>query len=342
MMRRAAVALVTATTLATTACGIAGGGSDSTGSLDGVGALVADAKTAGAAPTATSAGVCLAGARLRDNPDGLSTALSRYGMDAFESLGDDPAWTDPVDCSEPHEIEVYGIVSLPAAIDGAVGSYADLVTPGTRVYRAVEDEVTRGCAVAFDPAAAASRGAPLSIDVIPFWSQDAGVAIAWAPSPAAAWDQGEHTFACLFEQSHPDTVRLADVSTADFPVTGRVCLRGTAFVSCGQRHDAERIATIRLDRAVDQGQVAGARAVDDAGRVDIGVDAWRALDGVCQRYLDAVAPDHDPGLRGVANTYPELYPDPDGHYAVMCSAQAPFGSSPSRAVVTAGSVFAAP
>jgi hypothetical protein len=342
MVRRAAVALAAATTLATTACGVGGGGSDANGSLDGVGALVAEAKPTGAAPDAMSAGACLAGARVRDNPNALSTALNRYGMDAFDSLGDDPAWTDAVDCSEPHEIEVYGIVALPPALDDAVGSYADLVIPGTRVYREVDNEVTRGCAVAFDPAAAASRGVPLSVDVIPAWSQDAGVALVWAPSPAAAWDQGEHTFACLFEQSRPGTVRLADVSSAAFPAAGRVCLMGTAFVPCGSRHDAERIATIRLDRAVDEGQVAGARAVDEAGRVDIGDDAWRALDGVCQRYLDAVAPDHDAALRGVANTYPELYPDADGHYTALCAAQAPFGSAPANAVVTAGSVFATP
>jgi hypothetical protein len=115
---------------------------------------------------------------------------------------------------------------------------------------------------------------------------------------------------------------------------------GTAFVSCARRHDAERLATVRLDRAVAQGQIVGARAVDETGRVNLGDEAWRALDGVCQRYLDAIAPHHPSGLRGVANTYPELYPDADGHYSVLCTAQAPFGSTPSKAVVTTGSVLA--
>jgi hypothetical protein len=340
MVRRAVVALAIATTLTATACANAGGGSDSIGSLDGVGALVAEANADAA--SAMSPGHCLVGARVRDNPDALAVALGRYGMAAFETLGDDPAWTDPVECSEPHQIEVYGVAALPASLDEAIRSYADLVRPGTRVYRAVDAEVSRGCAVAFPPAAAASRGAPLAVDIVPALAPAAGLSIGWAPTPAAAWDQGVHTFACLFEQARPGTVLLDDLSSPAFPASARVCLRRTAIVGCGQRHDAERIATIRLDRAVAQGQVAGARAVDEAGRVDLGPDVWSALDGVCQRYLDAVAPEHAPGLRGVANTYPEVFPDADGKYIVLCTAQAAFGAEPSKAVVTAGSVFATP
>jgi hypothetical protein len=163
--------------------------------------------------------------------------------------------------------------------------------------------------------------------------------VTWAPSSAASWDSGEHGFACLFEQTEPGTVVLADLATGDFPPAARSCLMGTAFVPCGQRHDEERLATIGLNRAVAEGQLAGARGVDDAGRVNLGSAAWQALDGICQRYFDAVAPQHAPGLRGVANTYPELYPDADGRYTVLCSAQAAFGSGASKAVVTAGSVF---
>jgi hypothetical protein len=334
MGRRAAVAFATLTTLAATACGSGSGG------LDDLSALAAGAGADTSAPATLAVGQCLAGARLRDNPDGLAAALARYGIGAFESLGDDPAWTDPVDCGEPHQLEVYGVVGLPPQVESEVASYADVVNVDSHVYREVSDEVTRGCALSFGPAATAARSAPLAVDVMPAWSANAGVSVTWAPSPAASWDRGEHRFACLFEQARQGTVRLADLASADFPSAARSCLMGTAFVPCGQRHDAERIATVGLDRAVAEGQIVGARAVDEVGRVDLGSDAWQALDGVCQRYLDAVAPHHATGLRGVANTYPELYPDADGRYTVLCSAQAPFGVGPSGAVVTAGSVFA--
>jgi hypothetical protein len=338
MRRRTAVAMATAT-LAVGACG-ATGGSDSTGSLDGLRAVVAGVRADSSPSAVMSVGECLVGARLRDNPEGLSAALELYGIGAFETLGDDPAWTDPVDCATPHELEVYGVVALPPNVESEIASYGALVNADTRVYRQVDAEVTRGCALAFDPAAVAARSAPLSVDVVPFWGPDAGISVTWTASPAAAWDEGDHWFACLFEQSRPSTLRLADIASGDFPAASRVCLMGTTFVSCARRHDAERLATVRLDRAVAQGQLAGARAVDDAGQVNLGVEAWSALDGVCQRYLDAVAPHHARGLRGVANTYPELFPDPDGNYSVLCSAQAPFGSGPSSAVATASSVFA--
>ena len=338
MRRRTAVALAAAT-LAVSACA-ASGGSDSTGSLDGFGAVVAAARADSSPSRVMAVGECLVGARLRDNPDDLSAAIERYGVGAFESLGDDPDWTDPVDCAKPHELEVYGVVGLPPNVESQITSYRDLANAETRVYRQVDTEVSRGCALAFGPSAVAARSAPLSVDVMPSWAPDAGVSVTWAASPASAWDEGDHVFGCLFEQSRPGALRLSDIASADFPRAARVCLMRTRFVSCERRHDAERIATIRLDRAVAQRQILGARAVDDAGRVNLGIDDWKALDGVCQRYLDVVAPHHPPGLRGVANTYSELYPDADGHFSVLCSAQAPFGSAPSKAIVSVGSVFA--
>jgi len=276
MGRRAAVALATVTVLATTACGSGSGG------LDDLSALAARAVADTAAPSAMSAGQCLVGGRLHDDPDALSAALGRYGIGAFESLGDQPAWTDPVDCDQPHELEVYGVVGLPPQVESEVASYADLVNVDSHVYREVADEVARGCALAFGPAATAARSAPLAVDVVPAWSANAGVSVTWAPSPAASWDRGVHTFACLFEQSRPGTVRLADVASADFPTAARSCLLGTAFVPCGRRHDAERIATIGLDRAVAQGQIVGARAVDEAGHVDLGRSEERRVGKECR------------------------------------------------------------
>ena len=101
-----------------------------------------------------------------------------------------------------------------------------------------------------------------------------GVSVTWAPTPAASWDRGEHRFACLFEQARPGTVRLADVASADFPSAARSCLMGTAFVPCGQAHDAERIAMVGLDRAVAEGQIVGARAVTTTD-----VSTWAQMPG---------------------------------------------------------------
>jgi hypothetical protein len=338
MGSRAAVALAAVTAVVTavvSACGPLGG-SESSSSLDQLSALAAT----GPGPGALTVGECLAGARVRDDPDAFSAQLSQYGLGAFETLGDDPAWTDEVDCATPHQLEVYGVVGLPSSLVSDIGSYADVVTSGSAVYREIDDEVRRGCALSFGPSATAARSAPLAVDVMPAWSASAGISTGWAPAPAASRDSDDRTFVCLFEQAPAGTVRAADAVSADFPAAARSCLMATAFVSCAKPHDAERIATIGLDRAVAQGQVIGGRAVDDAGRVNLGASVWRALDGVCERYLDAAVPRHSSQLRGVANTYPELYPDSDGHYTVLCTAQAAFAAGKSNAVVTRSSVFA--
>jgi hypothetical protein len=333
MGRRAAVAVAVGMTLAVSACGPMSGRS-ADGPVDELSVLAADG-----ADAAVEAGQCFAGSRVGDDVDALAADLARYGVGVFTTLSDDPTWTDPVDCAEPHQVEVYGVVELPPALDADLETYAAVVDPDPAVYAAVDDEVRRGCALSFAPAATAARSAPLAVDVTPTLSPGARVSLTWAPTSEASWERGVHTFACLFEQDRPGRLRLADVASGDFPAAARSCLRDNAFVPCGRPHDAERIAVIDLDRAVAQKQVAGERAVDDAGRVNLGSDVWSALDGVCQRYLEAAIPQHAPQLRGVADTYPELYPDADGRYVVLCSAQAPFGAAPTSAIVTTGSVF---
>jgi hypothetical protein len=339
MGRAAAVALATLSTLLATACAGGPDGSKSTGSLDALSALAGTQQDGSPASTVTSVSVCLAGARQRDNPDALSTAMERYGVASFETFGAHPAWTDPVECGEPHEIEVYGLVSLPEAVDSEIRSYASIVDPGTRTFRDVDAAVDHACAPSFGPAGAAMKTSGLDVDVQPAWAADVAASLTWAPMPPSAWDAGDRTFACLFEQAEPGTVRLSDVASGAFPSAGRICLMQTAFVPCGHRHDAERIAILTVNRAVERGQIVGAAAVDDSGQLNLGTQTWTSLDRVCERYLDAAAPRHPSGLRGVANTYPELYPGADETFTVLCSAQAPFGSAPSRAVVTKVSVF---
>ena len=60
--------------------------------------------------------------------------------------------------------------------------------------------------------------------------------------------------------------------------------------------------------------------------VDLGASEWTMLDDVCQRYLNAVAPNAPDGIFGVADTYPELYPNEFGSFNIMCLARSPFGT----------------
>src|SRR5437867_2263817 len=106
MGRGAAVAFATLTTLLASACGGASSGSDVAGALQNVRALAAASAAGHPASTVTAAGSCLAGGRQRDNPTALSAAIARFGIEAFDTFGSYPAWTDPVDCGDPHTIEV--------------------------------------------------------------------------------------------------------------------------------------------------------------------------------------------------------------------------------------------
>jgi hypothetical protein len=337
MTRGAAVAAVTLTTLLTSACSDGIGVDATSAAFEDVRAVAAEGVENGAETSSvTSVGACLAGARQGDDSDALAEAVSRYGVAAFDTFGSFPSWTDRVDCAQPHEIEVYAIVTLPDAVERDIVSYASLVDPKTHIYRTVDEQVAHACADRYPPAAAAAGASPLRLDVVPVWTSEVDASFAWAPAPPSAWSAGDHTFACLFVLGEPGTTQLADVASAAFPDDGRICLMRTEFVACGRRHDAERIATVIVDRAVHRGQLRGAAAVDDAGRVNLGLAAWRTLDTVCQAYLDAAAPHHAAALHGVADTYPELYPDPDGRYVAICAAQAPFGTARR---LTSGSVF---
>jgi hypothetical protein len=284
------------------------------------------------------ADTCLGGARFSDSESSLADAVATYGLAAYEALADDPSWTDVVDCSEPHTFEVYGVVSLPAELDDRISSYSDLLTPSSGLAGAIHEALSRECAAAINPTVSVPTPRRLDVDTYPLTPADIG-AFTTEPSPPTAWVAGDRTFGCLFEQPTPATVMVDDLTSPAFPLDERTCLEGTRFVTCTKPHDVERIATLVVDRAVDAKELAGLRAVDEFGSVDLGDEQWAALDTVCQDYLAAISDEPTSGLRGVADTYPELYPDDEGQYSILCTAQSRFGTSSDDKVVSSTSVY---
>lgn len=287
---------------------------------------------------ASIVGRCLGGERLADDEDALAGAIAAYGLDAYQAMGDDPVWTDAVACAEPHTLEVYATVAVPRPLAEQVADYADLLAVDGPRAAALDAEVARACAAEVPVASRVAAAAPLDVDVLPYTAPAVG-RFSWSPAPPAAWDDGERVFACLFEQPQPASHTVADVVGGGLPAADRVCLRGTAFTSCARTHDVERLALLGVDRAVGRGELAGARAVDDLGRVLLAPGQWRLLDATCERYLRAVAAHPWPGIRGVADTYPELYPDDAGNYTVLCLARSPFETPTAQLIVTTGSVY---
>lgn len=157
--------------------------------------------------------------------------------------------------------------------------------------------------------------------------------------PPTAWAKGDRSFACLFEQDPAETTEWSDVVTADFPLDDRACIATTTYVPCDSPHEVERIATLVVNGAVESGQLRGHRALDAAGNLNLRRKQWAELDVVCQGYLDVVSHNPADGLTGVADTFPELYPDELGDYVIYCLAQSPFDTSPDDVVRSSGSVY---
>jgi hypothetical protein len=336
-MGRCAGAIASLTVLAAGACGAPG--ASSTTSLNGVDDASPAAQAAAApARDLLTPGSCLSGSTLAGSADGMEEAVARFGLVAYEEMADDPVWTDVVDCSRPHTFEIYGVVELPDAISDDVTSYTDLLETTGSVSRSIRTAVDHACALKIPAAADITAKAEIHVDVMPLVSQALG-SFRWAPAPPSAWDAGQRSIGCIFEQPEPAIITVEDVMSGALPPEQRTCLDRGSFVSCDALHDVERIATLVVDRAVASQQLRGERAVGVSGLVELGDRQWSALDSVCQRYLTAVSDSAPTRLRGVADTYPELYPDTDGHYIVLCSAQSPFGTPAEQMTLTKSTVY---
>ena len=189
------------------------------------------------------------------------------------SMRDDAAFSDRVDCAEPHALELYNIVGLDPRLEAQVKSYTDLLDPSTPLYRKVRDQVYNRCLAPSVYGAAQRRAGGLPVQLGPSLSAKGGLHVAWDPFPAHLWAKGQHRFVCTFEQDEPGTLMFADLPTRTTPIAARVCVNTPrTYVSCRSPHQAEDIAEMTLDTAIEQGQITGRAAVrkglERAGRGD--------------------------------------------------------------------------
>lgn len=306
--------------------------------LDGTATQLVSANAQSLGPF-VEVGTCFAGSRLGDKAASDMSQELGLSTGAAAQLADDPTWTDPVNCVDDHMIEVYGVVQLPADLDASVTGYADLIDVSTPLYRAVRDNVVHQCSRQVSLVAAVADDTRLDLDIVPMIGAETQGRRAWDPVPYEVWQAGQRSFVCTYQQATEDDVQYGDILTGSFPDGGRSCLAGELFVACTEPHDTERVAVLVVDRSIDRGLLSGASAVTSGGMVDLGSSEWTMLDDVCQRYLNAIAPDAPDGIFGVANTYPELYPNEFGSFNILCLAGSPFGTDPADLTTMSASVY---
>jgi hypothetical protein len=296
------------------------------------------AKAAGDAPEkALTAGTCWGSERLPDalGAKDFATWIEKYadGDTALgDSMHDDAAFEDKVDCDKAHSVELYNVVSLGPALAGKVTKYADLLDQTTPLFHRISDEVNNRCLAgsAYDVPPRTKGG--LAVQLSPYLNTDGGVHVAWDPFPADLWAAGQHQFVCLFATDEPGTLRFADLTTSRTPVAARVCLNTPAsYVPCTGRHQAENIAELGVNTAVEKGQLSGRNAVRKGPKgpyVAISDAAYARLDRVCQTFLSSVST-----VRGgvVGRAYlgtPALWPNDEGKYVASCFAVKPLDPPP--------------
>ena len=275
--------------------------------------------------------------------DGFAAWVAKYaGGDAAlgESMRDDAAFTGQVDCAKPHALELYDVVALTPALTARITSYAALLDQDSALYRQVRDQVNDRC-LAASPYGRAQRAAGgLPVQLGPSLSATGGLHVAWDPFPADLWAKGQKKFVCTFEQDRPGTLRFAQLTTRAVPVAARVCLNTPArYLPCSGRHQAEDVAEMILNTAIESGRINGRKAVRNGpqGRYVALSDAeYATLDKVCRTFLRTVSS----GTSGVtARAYPgsvAQWPTNTGAYVASCFAVKPFGDPPPPYV---GTVF---
>ncbi len=244
-----------------------------------------------------------------------------------DSMRDDASFSKLIECTEPHELELYNVVELEPSLTAKVTKYADLLDQKSPLYRAIRDQVNERCPAgsAYDVAQRGARGPRVQLG--PTLNTGGGLHMAWDPFPADLWAKGERKFVCIFEQDEPGTMRFADLVTRKVPVTARVCLmRPGRFVPCAGKHDAEDIAEVLLNTLIAKGQIDGRKALRkgvDGPYVAFSDALYAKLDKVCQTFMSSVST-----LKGgvVAKVYPgsvKQWPTPTGEYVARCFALKP-------------------
>ncbi len=274
---------------------------------------------------------------------GFSAWVQKYaGGDATlgASMRDDAAFAGRVDCAKPHALELYDVVSLTPALTARITSYAALLDQTSALYRQVRDQVNDRClaASAYGRAQRAAGGLPVQLG--PSLSATGGLHVAWDPFPADLWAKGHKKFVCTFEQDRPGTLRFAQLTTKAVPSAARVCLNTPArYLPCSGRHQAEDVAEMILNTAIDSGRINGRTAVRTGPQgkyVALSDAEYATLDKVCTTFLRSVSS----GRAGVtARAYPgsvAQWPTTTGAYVASCFAVKPFGDPPPAYV---GTVF---
>ncbi|MEO7944312.1 MAG: hypothetical protein ABIR34_13005 [Marmoricola sp.] len=289
-------------------------------------------------------GTCWDDARL---PDALGEAAfddwaEKYagGDSALSgSMRDDVAFSKSIDCSEPHSLELHDVVSVQPALTRQVTKYADLLDQKSALYRKISEQVSERCLARSPYGRAQRKAGGVDVQLSPWLNTDSGPHVAWDPFPADLWEKGQHRFVCTFEQDKPGTLRFADLTTREVPVTSRACLNTPRKDRpCSGKHQAEVIAGMTLNAAIAKGQISGRKAIRtgaDGKYVALSEAQYAKLDKVCQTLFTMVST-----VRGgvVGRAYPgtaSQWPTKTGDYVASCFALKPYEPPP----MISGTVF---
>ena len=274
-------------------------------------------------------GTCWDNDQLPDvlDEDAFDEWVEKYAggdADLGDSMRDDASFSKKVACTEPHSLELYNVVSLTPKLTAQVKEYADLLDQKSALYRKIEDQVNDKCLAGTPYGKAQRKAGGLPVQLAPAINVESGFNDAWDPFPADLWEKGQKKFVCTFEQDQPSTMPFADFTTGNAPVKARVCVNTPRkYVSCSGKHNAEQIAGMTLNTAIEKGQIDGRKAVRNGtdGKYVAPSDAeYAKLDKICQTFLSSVST-RKGGVVGKA--YPgsvKQWPTGSGDYVASCFA----------------------
>ena len=250
-----------------------------------------------------------------------------------------------IDCAEPHSLELYNVVEVSPALTAQVKEYADLLDqksdalpqdprPGERPLHGrlgVRPGPAQGrrAARAARPVAQRRRRAARRVGPVP-------------GRPVGA--RGSRSSCAPSSRTSPGRCAFADLTTSRLPVEARVCLNTPRkYLPCSGKHQAEDIAEMVLNTAIEKGQITGEEGGPQgrrrALRARSATREYAKLDKVCQTLLtiglDGQGRRRGPGLPGVG------VPVADGERAPTSPA-ASRSSRSSRRPRSRGTVFNRP
>ena len=123
-------------------------------------------------------------------------------------MRNDASFSNEIECTEPHELELYNVVELEPGLTAKVKDYADLLDQKSPLFRTIRDQVNERCPAgsAYDVTQRGAGGLPVQLG--PTLNTSGGVHMAWDPFPADLWAKGQRKFVCTFEQDEPGTLQV--------------------------------------------------------------------------------------------------------------------------------------